>query len=39
MNWGGFWGLLFGAAFFWAPGVGPLLKKEIETTKHQREAD
>jgi hypothetical protein len=23
--WGGFWGLLFGAAFFWVPGVGPLL--------------
>jgi uncharacterized membrane protein len=23
--WGGVWGLLFGAAFFWVPGVGPLL--------------
>jgi uncharacterized membrane protein len=23
--WGGLWGLLFGAAFFWMPGVGPLL--------------
>lgn len=23
--WGGFWGLLFGSAFFWVPGVGPLL--------------
>ena len=23
--WGGLWGLLFGAAFFWLPGVGPLL--------------
>jgi len=23
--WGGFWGLLFGAAFFWVPGLGPLL--------------
>jgi hypothetical protein len=23
--WGGIWGLLFGAAFFWIPGVGPLL--------------
>jgi len=23
--WGGFWGVLFGAAFFWVPGVGPLL--------------
>src|SRR5258706_6207742 len=23
--WGGLWGLLFGAAFFWVPGVGPLL--------------
>ena len=23
--WGGIWGLLFGAAFFWVPGVGPLL--------------
>ena len=23
--WGGFWGLLFGAGFFWIPGVGPLL--------------
>ncbi len=23
--WGGLWGLLFGAAFFWIPGVGPLL--------------
>ena len=22
--WGGFWGLLFGSAFFWVPGVGPL---------------
>lgn len=22
--WGGVWGLLFGAAFFWIPGVGPL---------------
>jgi uncharacterized membrane protein len=23
--WGGIWGLLIGAAFFWVPGVGPLL--------------
>jgi uncharacterized membrane protein len=23
--WGGFWGLMFGSAFFWVPGVGPLL--------------
>lgn len=23
--WGGFWGLLFGSAFFWMPGIGPLL--------------
>lgn len=23
--WGGLWGLLFGAGFFWVPGVGPLL--------------
>ena len=23
--WGGLWSLLFGAAFFWVPGVGPLL--------------
>jgi hypothetical protein len=23
--WGGFWGLLFGAGFFWVPGLGPLL--------------
>jgi uncharacterized membrane protein len=23
--WGGFWGLLFGSAFFWVPGVGQLL--------------
>src|ERR1700689_1608721 len=23
--WGGFWGLLLGAAFFWVPGVGQLL--------------
>ena len=23
--WGGFWGLLFGAGFFWIPGLGPLL--------------
>ena len=23
--WGGFWGLLFGSAFFWVPGAGPLL--------------
>jgi hypothetical protein len=23
--WGGLWGLLFGSAFFWVPGVGPLL--------------
>ena len=23
--WGGFWGLLFGSAFFWVPGVGPVL--------------
>src|ERR1700678_1918762 len=22
--WGGFWGLLFGAAFFWVPALGPL---------------
>jgi hypothetical protein len=22
--WGGMWGLLFGAAFFWIPGIGPL---------------
>jgi uncharacterized membrane protein len=23
--WGGIWGLLFGAAFFWVPGVGPVV--------------
>lgn len=23
--WGGIWGLLFGSAFFWVPGVGPLM--------------
>lgn len=23
--WGGIWGFLFGSAFFWIPGVGPLL--------------
>src|SRR6201988_1232155 len=23
--WGGFWGLLFGSAFFWAPGIGAVL--------------
>jgi uncharacterized membrane protein len=23
--WGGIWGVLFGSAFFWIPGVGPLL--------------
>ena len=23
--WGGFWGLLFGSAFFAIPGIGPLL--------------
>jgi hypothetical protein len=23
--WGGFWSLLFGSAFFWVPGFGPLL--------------
>jgi hypothetical protein len=23
--WGGLWGILFGAAFFWIPGIGPLL--------------
>ena len=23
--WGGFWGLLFGAAFFWVPALGPML--------------
>ena len=23
--WGGFWALLFGSAFFWVPGMGPLL--------------
>ena len=23
--WGGFWGLLIGSAFFWVPGIGPLL--------------
>lgn len=23
--WGGIWGLLFGAAFFWVPGLGPLM--------------
>jgi uncharacterized membrane protein len=23
--WGGIWGLLFGAAFFWVPGLGPLI--------------
>ena len=22
--WGGLWGFLFGAAFFWVPGLGPL---------------
>ena len=23
--WGGFWGLLLGSAFFWVPGIGPLV--------------
>ena len=23
--WGGLWGLLFGSAFFWVPGIGPLV--------------
>ena len=23
--WGGLWGMLFGAAFFWVPGIGPVL--------------
>jgi hypothetical protein len=23
--WGGLWGMLFGAAFFWIPGIGPVL--------------
>src|SRR5579872_1063460 len=23
--WGGIWGLVFGSAFFWVPGIGPLL--------------
>jgi uncharacterized membrane protein len=23
--WGGFWGMLFGSAFFWVPGIGPLV--------------
>jgi hypothetical protein len=23
--WGGLWGLLFGAAFFWVPGIGPIV--------------
>lgn len=23
--WGGLWGLLFGSAFFWIPGIGPIL--------------
>ncbi len=23
--WGGIWGLLYGSAFFWVPGVGPLI--------------
>src|SRR5664279_6447626 len=23
--WGGFWGLLFGSAFFWVPGIGQVL--------------
>ena len=23
--WGGFWGMLFGSAFFWIPGIGPVL--------------
>src|SRR5271154_4591344 len=23
--WGGFWGLLFGSAFFWIPGIGQVL--------------
>ena len=23
--WGGLWGFLFGSAFFWVPGLGPLL--------------
>lgn len=23
--WGGMWGMLFGSAFFWVPGLGPLL--------------
>ena len=23
--WGGLWGILFGAAFFWIPGIGPII--------------
>ncbi|MGQ9745424.1 MAG: DUF1269 domain-containing protein [Dissulfurimicrobium sp.] len=23
--WGGLWGVLFGAAFFWIPGIGPVV--------------
>ena len=23
--WGGLWGILFGSAFFWIPGIGPVL--------------
>ena len=23
--WGGLWGMLFGSAFFWVPGIGPIL--------------
>ncbi|MHB1516212.1 MAG: general stress protein [Acidiferrobacteraceae bacterium] len=23
--WGGLWGILFGAAFFWVPGIGPIV--------------
>ncbi|MBN1842608.1 MAG: DUF1269 domain-containing protein [Deltaproteobacteria bacterium] len=23
--WGGIWGMLFGSAFFWVPGIGPIL--------------
>jgi hypothetical protein len=26
--WGGFWGLLFGSAFFAIPGIGPVLVAE-----------
>ena len=34
--WGGIWGLLFGAAFFLVPGVGPVLAQRILDWRTER---